>query len=356
MFKAYFILFLLVLPPVKAINVTMVNPTNHYTAFWQDFNDVANAAAKDLKINLTIIKGQGHQVLQHKIMVKIINAEQKPELIVFFPYRQDAHIIFDLLEKAKIPFITHANKSATKYLNRDKYTFWLMNHSFNPEQGGNILANELIYQAELSKGVKIPLRLLGFIGDRTGESIERYKGMVKRVNKSNNIKIIQNVFANWKREEAKDKFISLFQRHKSIDIVWCASDSMALGVMDAAIELGLEINKDIFIGGFDWIDDALNMIADNKLSTSVGGQSLGAGWLLVKIYDHYNIQDNSINHEVVNELAFEIVNQSNLTAIKHLMNNNQWPNIDFYKFTKMYTDNEYYDFSTKQLIKQLASN
>jgi len=68
-----------------------------------------------------------------------------------------------------------------------------MNHTFYSENGGYILANELIKQTELIKGLNKPLRLLAMSGDRIGASKKRTQGLLQRLNKSNNIRLVQNV-------------------------------------------------------------------------------------------------------------------------------------------------------------------
>jgi len=40
------------------------------------------------------------------------------------PYSQDPHLIFSLLKKAKIPFITTADKLVTKDLDKNRYKYW----------------------------------------------------------------------------------------------------------------------------------------------------------------------------------------------------------------------------------------
>jgi len=56
--------------------------------------------------------------------------------------------------------------------------------------------------------------------------------------------------------DARKKALQLFSRHPEIDAVFAASDFAALGVAQAALELGKRIPEDVSIIGFDNLDIA----------------------------------------------------------------------------------------------------
>jgi hypothetical protein len=53
-----------------ALDVTYISQTLNITPYWYKSYAVAKAAAKDLNINLTIIEGQGHHLLQAQVIKK----------------------------------------------------------------------------------------------------------------------------------------------------------------------------------------------------------------------------------------------------------------------------------------------
>ena len=84
-------------------------------------------------------------------------------------------------------------------------------------------------------------------------------------------------------------FFQFNKRYSNIDIVWAASDGMALGVMDAISSGHSKISREsILIGGVDWTPEAIRMIQQNHIDASVGGHFMQAAWALVKIYDHHH--------------------------------------------------------------------
>ena len=188
------------------------------------------------------------------------------------------------------------------------------------------------------------------------ESLKRSNGVAAQVKETNNAILVQDIIANWSAEDAKIKFKALYARHKGIDVVWASSDVMAIGALDGAldgaIELGLQPNKDIFIGGFDWSAEAISKIKEKQLSASAGGQFYNIAWLLVQVYDHLNNQAPfTAQSQRIND-KYVIIEQSNLVLLEPLTNINILNNVNFYCFTKTYTHQQSYDFSMSNLLKQ----
>ena len=96
---------------VSAINVTYISQTEKLTPYWANTYAAARAAAVDLGINLTIIEGQGHRLLQSEVLAELSLSPTKPDLLIFHAFAQNALKYFNLLEKAKIRFVTYSNFS-----------------------------------------------------------------------------------------------------------------------------------------------------------------------------------------------------------------------------------------------------
>jgi len=346
-----------------SIDVTYISQTRDLTPYWSNTYAVAQAAAKDLNINLTIVEGQGHHLYQAEVLAKLVLAQKKPDLLIFHAYKQNAYKYFDSLEQARIPFITYSNFTDThtlpahKQLGRPqgKYQYWLSEHHVENAQGAALLVDSLIRQA---KNKQVPsnkkLKVLALSGDLILQSLERSIGVAAQVSDIDNVILVQDIIANWSAEDARNKFKKLYARHKGIDVVWASSDVMAIGALNGAIDLGLEPNENIFIGGFDWNQDAINKIRNKELSASAGGQFYHIAWLLVQVYDHFNNQspfDVEVKDNKVND-TYAIIDQNNLTLFEQLTDINNLDDINFYCFTKTYTRQKNYDFSMLNLLHQ----
>ncbi len=346
---------------ILAIDVTYISQTQTITPYWYNTYAVAEAAAKDLGIDLTIIEGQGHRIFQTEVIEKLASALKKPDLLIFHAYKQNAYEYFTTLEQAKIPFVTYSDFTDTDHLSSHKqlgqplgkYKYWLSEHYVENSQGAALLVKNLIKQAITVKSPSnSKLKVLALSGDLILESLKRSSGVAVQVKETDNVILVQDIIANWSAEDAKIKFKRLYARHNGIDVVWASSDVMAIGALDGAIELDLQPNKDIFIGGFDWNTEAIKKIKENQLSASAGGQFYNIAWLLVQVYDHLNNQipfttkDQRINDK------YTIIDQSNIALFEPLTNIDILSKINFYCFTKAFTRQQSYDFSMSKLLKQ----
>jgi PAS domain S-box-containing protein len=94
------------------------------------------------------------------------------------------------------------------------------------------------------------------------------------------------VVGNWKRINAYEIFQAYYKIQPDVNIVWCADDNMALGVLKAIKELGLE--EKIVVGGVDWDKAAQEAILNGRMDVSVGGHFLDGAWAAVLLYDYLN--------------------------------------------------------------------
>jgi ABC-type sugar transport system substrate-binding protein len=351
---------------VVALDVTYISQTRYITPYWYNTYAVAQAAARDLDINLTIIEGQGHRIYQAEVIARLASATKKPDLLIFHAYKQNAHQYFDLLEQAKIPFITYSNftnLSAQQLPLKEqvgrpqgKYKHWLSEHYVENSQGAALLVSSLINQAKTAKPKNNnTLKVLALSGDLIMESLERSAGVAEQVKQYNNAVLVQDIIANWSAEDARIKFKALYARHKGIDVVWASSDVMALGALTGALELGLMPNKEIFIGGFDWDKKAIAKVKQKQLSASAGGQFYNIAWLLVQTYDHFNNRAPFTQESPRINDKYAIIDIANLDAYEQLSDVNTLSSVNFYCFTKTYTRQPSYDFSMVKLLKQSQS-
>lgn len=345
-----------------AIKVTYVADTNQLTSYWHNVYAIANAAAQDLDIELTLIEGQGHRILQAKIIAEISKQTNKPDMLVFMGHQENAYQTFTLLEQAKIPFITLSNfdpsfeviDSKPLGFPQQSFKFWLAEHYDDHAKGAYTLLNELIAQASKIKSPTKPLKVLALQGDFSSQSRQKSQGILQRLANENDVILVQEIVSYWQYDTAKSHFKALYQRHKGIDVVFAASDSMAIAAMEGAKELGLTPNQDIFIGGFDWNTRAIRAIKHEQITASAGGHMFSIAWLLVKIYDHFNGYPVFSPGKQKPSNEFELITFDNLKQFEQLTYENNFNKINFYCFSKTYTQSQEYQFSIETLLTQLT--
>jgi LacI family transcriptional regulator len=108
------------------------------------------------------------------------------------------------------------------------------------------------------------------------------------------------VNGDFSEEKARQVIIPLLLNHPEITAVFCASDIMALGVLRAARELGLNVPNQLSIVGFDnillsqYVTPSITTIAQNPYEMGIKSTEI-----LIKLING----DNSVvrKHELINE-------------------------------------------------------
>ena len=344
-----------------SMEVAFINPTTKDDAFWSLTTQFIQEAAKDLNIQLTVYYAENYQI-QSNLVKKIATSSDKPDYVIFMPYGGSIINSFNTLEEAAIPFVTLERVYGEEYRAQiqkpqELYRFWLGEMYYDNVKAGQILADKLILEAKY----KVPnkeLHVIGINGDNFMESKERALGLEKAINNSKNTILSQVATAYWDRNEASEKFINLYQRYGENEIVWVASDEMALGVLDAAKQMKLKPNQDLFIGGFDWIPEALDAIQKNKITASIGGHFIQGAWSLIKLYDHHNGIKTFIKGDNTAYIDMKIIDKTNVEKFKVLMNKVDFSKVDFAEFSLKHFSNKQphlgYQLTIDNLLEKLS--
>ncbi len=93
------------------------------------------------------------------------------------------------------------------------------------------------------------------------------------------------------------------------------------------------INKDLFIGGFDWATEALQGIDNDTYTAGVGGHFMQVAWALVKIYDLHNKMPAFPLKNNLPSYPLQLIDRNNINDYRVLLNSPDWSKIDFHKFT-----------------------
>jgi len=362
---------------LAALDVVFINPSVPGTAFWDRVSAVAKATANDLNINLTIVYGRDNRILHHQAVQEVVAYASKPDYVIMSAYGGNAEQQYKLLNDAKIPFVTlertlHETEQRSIGLPQEKYSYWLGEIFHDNVYAGQLLGKELI-SAIQKKTPKQPyhFKAVGISGNFSGESDDRVKGFKastkpydfannKRGGKTSsdvNIDVLQVVRAGWSRERSRSIIYRLSERYGNLNIVWAASDGMALGVIDAMNSGLSKISPEsVVIGGIDWTKEGINKIKQGELTVSVGGHFMQTSWALIKIYDHkmglavFTKSANSKTYDL------EAINQNNIDDFMPLADAVNWDKIDFKRFSRYQNPKlKQYQFSLKHVINSVKN-
>ncbi|MEW6990451.1 ABC transporter substrate-binding protein [Colwelliaceae bacterium 6441] len=347
------------------LNVVLVNPNPKDEIFWGLVTQLTQEAAIDLDINLKVYYSESHRIVQSELIEKIVTSKDKPDYLIFMPYGGSIFRSFNALEKAKIPFVTvdrvfDINRVKKIGRPQEVFKYWLGEIYIDNFQMGKHLANSLYDYAKKHNISNKGYRAIAINGDYYAESINRAEGFYRALLAKDDVIINQIVPVGWVRQEAGSRFIKLHNRHGLNEIVWAASDQMALGVLDKVAQLGLVPNKDFVIGGIDLIPEAIQAIKDNRMTASVGGHFLQGVWALVKVYDyHHNIADVFVKGDTKPLIKASIIDRDNMDQYYILAKTKDFSGINFNEFTlshrKLNGENEY-NFDLLHFIEKLNAS
>ena len=339
--------------------VLFVNPSIVNEPFWLKTEMITKAAAVDLGIKLDIIYGGGNRLIQLDEVKRYLQYQKKPDYVIVMNYPGGARAMMSVLEQYQVPFITLENNILAQeraHIGKpgEKYRYWLGEIFYDHQQAGDLLAKDLFRQYQ--QGHTQQAIVIGLSGHHGQESLARNQGLQTRAGQSAQMDLGQIVYASWSEQLAYQNTLKLLKRYPDTGVVWCASDLMAYGAIRAAKESGLTINKDVFIGGFDWLNSSLFKIKEGEMSASVGGHFMMGAWALISIYDHLNgVQywQKSASRQLIFDL--ELVNPDKVKALQPLMeqNSNAWSDFDFKQFSLAVQKSDHYEFSVEKLLNNL---
>ncbi len=358
-----FALLLLISLPTNAssINIALISPTTESDAFWSQVTKIAQASAQDLGIKLTVYNNASNRILLNEQLYSITQSENKPDYIIFLPFNGSIEHSFQLLEQAKIPFVTLERTYEQDLLfskigkPKDKFNYWLGEVFFDNTKAGALLTETLLSYAKNNQILtNKQATAFGLSGDFHYGTTERNLGFLNVTNQ-HDIEVKQLVYTNWIQDIAKAKFLKLVQRYAAPDIVWCASDIIAIGVLDAANQLGLKENKDFVIGGFDWTPEAIQLIQKKQMTASVGGHIFQGARALLKIFDYHHGLDTFNRTSQHQGYLLEIIHPNNVNDFLLLSENNDWNKVNFSQFSSVKNEKPT-EFSAINILKSLAKN
>jgi ABC-type sugar transport system substrate-binding protein len=358
------LIFIFQLPAIaKPLNIVLMTPNYSTDPFWSQVSKIAQVTATGLDIKLTVIANKPDieaRREQYKNIKRLTEQENKPDYIVFMPFVSNVLQTFDLLEQAKIRFVTfdrvfELNPNLSLGWPHEKYKYWIGEVFSDNEQAGELLADYLILKAKnavikYKNGSK--LTALGLSGNHLPESNKRNKGLFRAIDK-NDITLKQVATVDWKREIAEKRLLQLVKRHGKPNIIWCASDVIAFGALDATKQVNLLVNRDVFVGGIDWTPQAIQKISKNQLTASVGGDIFQAAGTLINIFDYHHGIDNFNHDKNYKGFPLALISIDNIDEYQAITTENYWHNIDYTLFSKT-KNKEAKEFTLLNILNALA--
>ncbi|MFY8274780.1 ABC transporter substrate-binding protein [Pseudoalteromonas sp. SSDWG2] len=326
------------------ISVLFVSPSTADDPFWIKVEQFAQRAAQDLDMDLVVIHGDGHREYQYQNLNTYLSSNPMPDYAIVINYPGDNGKSMGALESRGIYFITleqtlsHAGRAKVGFA-QEKFKYWLSELSHDNEKAGYDLASALTEQAKISGIINPSVVAIG--GHYGAETDFRFKGLSRYLS-ANRLQLNQLVHAQWRADLAAEQTKRLLRRYNHTNVIWSASDLMALSAVKEAQSAGKVINQTLFIGGFDWLDSALDAIENEQMSASIGGHFLMGAWALVALYDHAHQKDNEITVPKSISFKLALADSTNVKHVKPVVTVKNWQHINFKDFTLTHSHKQSY--------------
>lgn len=249
---------------------------------WNNIVYWAQDAAADLGIPLIVYNAAEKQ---DRLVVQVESAMRRGVDGIIFPaFRNTGEKVLQLADQYKVPTILiNSPMLYTEHRPRAKYKYWIGSILPDNEKAGADLIQNLIDDATLR--VSPEVRILAIEGNPQDEtSVLRMRGLNSYIRHQENVEQIKIATGNWERATAYEQFTNHMRSFPETNIVWCADDNMAMGVVEAIKDLAIE--KKIIIGGIGWDADAISAIEKDHLQVSIGGNFLEGAWATVLMFDY----------------------------------------------------------------------
>ncbi len=339
------VLFLLVFTNTvhcrEPMRVAFINPDKAGNPFWDQVESFMLDVAGDLDIEVDRFYANQSRFEAIDIVKRLSEQAVQPDYLIFIYQAGSGAAILDLAEKAGIGSfvintdIYEADKERVG-LPRQRYQHWLGHMYPDDFDAGKQLADYLINLSLARSGAHDDeaIAVVGFGGSKESmPGIERNRGLEAAVAAQKAAVLKQAVFTQWDAQRVAHQLEVLATRYPKIDVIWAASDALAMAAAKTAKVLWPQA-RDFVVGGIDWTREGLKAVQVGQIDVSVGGHFMEAGWAMILLHDYHHGRDFK-DHGLSIKSKMSVLDQQ---ALEALMGNElamNFEHVDFCLFSRV---------------------
>lgn len=277
--------------PAKPLHLVLFSSA-HHNGFWPMVEAFAAATAEDLGIQLEIRQFNDAATMMEMVHATLGDPNGRPDGIMFHNYKNMGRGVLEAAEKAGVPALMfNAGPTGKDDFGAPREQFKQFIGLLTPDdrKAGQDLAVSLLKVAE-EKGLRGrdgKFHIVALEGNRSsGPAIARKKGLEGVVAERADVVVDQFFHSKWRRANAADAYVAARARYLDANVFWAASDSMALGVLDAAAEAGDKPGVDFVTGGIDLLPSTQTLVDDGRIAVSIGAHYSEVAWAMLLMYDY----------------------------------------------------------------------
>ncbi|MFB2643543.1 ABC transporter substrate-binding protein [Shewanella bicestrii] len=294
-------------PAWAKLEVAFFNPGAATDSFWGDVDKLMQVAATQLDINLQITHSdRNHFKMINQLEVLLSSTSSIPSHIILVNEKQSAIKMLQLLYHYPIYVQLILNDISVA----ERETL-LADPHWQTYLLPAIIPDNYAIGAETAKillsGLKDEnAKVLLISGDKsTPASVLRTQGANDYFFMQHNATVTQTVYGQWSQDIAYGQTLTLLSRYPDLNLIWTASDNMAIGVLKALREKGLQPGRDVLVSSVNTSAEILQLRQSQQVSTLGGGHFLAGALGLVQL-KHY--QATSQYYPYANIQLFSVLN------------------------------------------------
>lgn len=335
------------------MRVAFICPADEDYWFWKMTVEFMHAAARDLDIGLEVFHADWKPERMVELTQMVADWPDPPDYLIITNEKRTGGEMLEAATRAGIPVAMMTNVFLDKELERygrprTRYPNYLLELRPDNFAAGRIIARTLV-EAWRGRGNLDEVDIAGFSGDMvTHASVERVRGLRAAVDADADLRLLQVVPASWERERVRKSIPMLLSRYGELDAIWTASDGMALGALDGLVEAGLDAGREVMVGGCGFHPEAVEAVARDRMTVTVGGHFMDGGRILVMLHDRYHGRDFLPGEATSHMFA---ITRRNVERYLPFFRNMDFDSVDFRRFSKhLYPETGNYDFTLADLL------
>lgn len=267
------------------LDVVFFNPGAVDDSFWGDVDQLMLEAATTLDIKLEIIHSdRNHFKMITQLDELLASTKALPNYVILVNEKQSAIKMLQALYSHPIYvqlILNDISIGERDVLLQDPHWKEYLLPAIIPDNYaiGSATAKGLMDDLE-GKQAKVLL----ISGDKsTPASVLRTQGASDYFFMQPNATLTQTVYGQWSDAVAYGQALTLLNRYPDLNVIWTASDRMAIGVLKALKEKGLVSGKDVFVSTINTSPEILQLCRKHAVSIIGGGHFMAGALALVEL-------------------------------------------------------------------------
>ena len=263
--------------------------------------------------------------------IKALVASNKNVILLVDPNNApNVSAIAEACEDAGVYWVNFWN--APEGINPLSYKYWVHHQTLNGQAQGYDIAKHMFDR--FAKPGEGNIFVMQGMPANTA-NVERMKGLEKALAEYPGVKVLENQTANWDTNQALALMETWLAAHSDIAGVWCASDGMSLGTVQALKAVGL--NGKVLVTGVDGFRDAIEAVnTGDMVNTYVNNGWLqggyGAAWAYAAHTGKVDVANLDELHRMFTTAGVLVTKDNYADFIENFINNPpkyDYNNLDF---------------------------